>query len=319
VFLIAPMLVRRAVQQPTVLLAAAGAGFLGVGMAAVYLAPALGLLGLINSGVFTGPYYQPMSWSVFAHVQRGEWDVLMVRPLLVLALVVLIMAAKGERFWRYLTLACAVAALGLAPIWIAPLDRVQFPWRLLTIIEFTAITALATAERRRFLPMAAALVLMGPFVVSEGFHALRAFNGKTPEWRRLIAVRQDAAEYTPKGAPLVQVSPGTQDIDVRPYLAFPPAAEIIEVAQSGRVVLRRFYFPIWRVTGPRGDVPVSPDGPGRLLSFEAEPGVYRLGRAPHPLERLGWWVSALAAIGAVLVGLAGLVGGRGSKRLESLR
>lgn len=300
VFLIAPMVVVRALRSREPLWPFAGAalasGVLGFGLAAGFLVPALGLIGYNNSQIFTGPYYQPSQWSVVHHIQAGEWAILLHRPLLAAALAVLALSVRGRPFWTWLAVGCGLAALG-APIWYPPLNLVQFPWRLLATLDFVAITALALAARRSLVGLTLACVLMFPFIVIEVLRTQTDFQRATPQWRATIErTRPDGAEYAPAGAKLVVESPALSRVDVTPYAKATPIADPIVVKIPGRVVLKRFYFPIWRVTGPDGPVAVRPYGPGQLVSFEARAGLYRIEQTPHPLEIAGWLVTLVAGL-----------------------
>ena len=74
---------------------------------------------------------------------------------------------------------------------------------------------------------------------------------------------------------------------------------VLHVRGPGRVVVRRFYFPIWRVMRDDAEIAAEPFGPGRLISFQAKPGVYVISRQPLLPERLGGGVSIAALLAAL--------------------
>jgi hypothetical protein len=61
------------------------------------------------------------------------------------------------------------------------------------------------------------------------------------------------------------------------------------------VVLRRFYYPFWRLDPA---VPIAATDPLRLVAFTAPPGhhTYRLQRAASSEERIGWTISGLSLV-----------------------
>ena len=61
------------------------------------------------------------------------------------------------------------------------------------------------------------------------------------------------------------------------------------------VVLRRFFFPFWRLDPP---LPLVATDPLRLISFTAPAGrhVYRLQHAAVGAEKIGWAISGLSLV-----------------------
>jgi hypothetical protein len=59
------------------------------------------------------------------------------------------------------------------------------------------------------------------------------------------------------------------------------------------VVLRRFYYPFWRLDPA---LPIAATDPLRLVTFIAPAGrhAYRLQRAMVPVEKTGWAISGLS-------------------------
>src|SRR5204863_4696841 len=96
--------------------------------------------------------------------------------------------------WPLIAALSAVAAIGLVPmLWDLPLlNRVQFPWRVLEIAEFAAITAAAIATPRPLvLALSGALMLRALFPFAATAHWGYGHRLE-PE---LIAARVDGLEY----------------------------------------------------------------------------------------------------------------------------
>ena len=149
----------------------AGAGALGLGLAAIYLVPALLLQDAISAEQLWMPGYRVDDW--FPVIAPHG----LIRPAYVMLVVDTISAAcclvaigvlvgligrkagagQGQEtaFWAILCLASLLLLSGLVPwFWdVVPLvSKVQFPWRLLIVVEFASVTALClmpwTAIRR---------------------------------------------------------------------------------------------------------------------------------------------------------------------------
>ncbi len=136
--LIAPMVLMRR----QYLFAYTVAGALGLGLSAIYLLPALTLQDHISRAAMLTPYYTPSNWAPWAP-HAALWVV----PL---ALGPVFIALGRRSFWLGVTLFCAAMGLAVIPfVWQAPaLNQVQFPWRILAIAEFAAVTAAALARPR---------------------------------------------------------------------------------------------------------------------------------------------------------------------------
>jgi hypothetical protein len=222
------------------------------------------------------------------------------------------------QFWACMGLANLVLMSGLVPwFWSAvPLvSKVQFAWRLLVVVEFSVITALcllpwenhrqvrSPAYRTVIVLMALTAGLIGSSIVIRIDHTLGG-QGTPP---------QDVKEYLPAGYPQRDDTDyydlGLEPLKDVPTIACMPAARRC-VASAGRfgglrieldsdapttVVLRRFFFPGWRLDPA---VPLAVHEPLRLLSFVAPAGdhVYRLDRSALPEEKTGWWISGASLV-----------------------
>ena len=226
----------------------------------------------------------------------------------------------------------ATAALGVvmyaAPwIWHAPLlNRVQFPFRLFGVVEFSLITALALAFTagggwRLALPAALPVALLAiPFADTVWPSYARTMDKSGSAYAFVanrVAHRIAPPEYLPlgyaarapflyedikaappyAGTPLIQLAdPAARLVSAKD---FPDGGLRIEVnaPRATTIVARRFYFAAWRANAiePRvgPDLPLRPDGPQRLVSFGIPPGhsVFWLRVVRTPIEKAGDAVS----------------------------
>lgn len=311
---------------------AAGA-MLGAGLAAIYLGPALDLQDWIASEKLWTPGYSVETWFLLT---PERW----LKPTAMMELIARIAGAcaigsagvllllrgrapdAGPRadaaFWALLSLLCLVLMSGLLPwFWrIVPLvAKVQFPWRLMVVVEFSTITAICLAwagvwsRPAKFCLAGAAAALamvLVPLAISIAVHVETGLN-------QAIAPVQDAKEYLPAGYPQ-DPNAAYSDLSLgflgnAPVIACLPVAETCR-ARNGRfgamqievdgtvpttVVLRRFFFPTWRIDGVAEIVPTDPL---RLVSFVAPAGrhTFHLERGASPAERWGWALSGLSLV-----------------------
>ena len=224
-------------------------------------------------------------------------------------------------FWVALGLACLILIAGLLPwFWDLPLvGKVQFPWRLLMVVEFALLTALCLAplgELRRvvvyvFAAAAVALVPGAMLIVTDA----RARTGFV--WRTGVLDRHDVKEYQPAGYKLAgsrYADLGLEQLKDTPVISCTPAARtcradserfgamrlVVTTDQPTTVTLRRFFFPAWRLDA---GLPLAASEPLRLVSFTAPAGetVTRLDRGALPIER---WGQAISGVSLLLLLLA---------------
>jgi hypothetical protein len=315
------------------LLLCAAAGLLGLGLAAIYLIPALALQEWISADAWWIPVYDPRNWLLFAPARWPPEPQLMSSIVGTSAGAALIAAGLGVvwkrmlptdprrselAFWIAVNLGCLCLMAGVVP-WIWQIDlmaRVQFPWRLMLIIEFAVITGLCVAPLEgfgravRYLFVAAAVMIV-PAIVLIGLNAMARFEitlSNAPLDQR------DMKPNQPRGFPQ---NPHTRYDELglaplanTPAIACRPTGKTCR-AQDGRfgemqieidadvpvsVTLRRFFFPSWRLDPP---LPLGPADPFRLVSFVAPAGrhTYRLERQTLPAERWGLALSGLALVG----------------------
>jgi len=226
----------------------------------------------------------------------------------------------------------ASLVVGLVPwFWDLPLiGKVQFPWRLMMVVEFAAVTALCLvpfSKLRRAVVyiFAAAAVALVPAAVSVASDAA----ARVDFVRHGGALDQhDVKEYQPRGFKLAgprYADLGLEALKGVPAISCTPAARTcraeeerfgavritVDSESPTTVALRRFFFPAWHLdTGPS----LGPTEPLSLVSFKAPAGhlVARLDRAALPAERWGWAISGLSLL--LLLVAALLVGARNSAR-----
>jgi hypothetical protein len=339
-FLIAPYTIFLAAgsdRRARFLAEALAGGLLGTGLAAIYVVPALGLFPYVSADALSSSFYRPENW-FFWHVNAGEFGgrMLLIVPVSVGAALLAIAAGMAARagnnreplFWAALTVILVVLIAGaVPPLWQLPgLKLVQFPWRALVLVEFAAITTLASAAPQLRAPLvlagAAALALaysvFGMLVV----HVLdRTWTGQASAAAEIRRDYADAPEYLPAGTKIVQGSgPSPKHIELPPLrvaqASDPRARLTVAEAKDGgisitvaapaatAVTLPRFAFPHWEVRDESGRVvPIAPTPAGRLVSFEAPSGqsTFRLVPGPAPYQRTGETISliALLLLGAV--------------------
>jgi hypothetical protein len=223
--------------------------------------------------------------------------------------------------WAAVSLGSVVLMSGLLPwVWQLPMvSKVGFPWRLLIVVEFAAITALALAPwpgrnrlRRLVLllsavPLMAALTVIAAGVVDRVGVAIR---GGAPS-------PQDAREYLPAGFPqrpdAGYADLGLDPIAMQPLISCEPAPRLcraeagafgelrmeIESDQPVTVTARRFSFPAWRLSAAFA---LAASEPHRLVTFVAPAGRHelRLDRQTLPAEQWGLIASGLSLVGLAL-------------------
>jgi hypothetical protein len=310
---------------------AAGA-VLGLCLAAIYLLPALTLQDWIAAESLWSKYYHPDRWLLLwpEHWPSGAVEMVWIITSIaggyaltaagVLAMVVSKKDARPFRsetaFWAALSVVCLLLIAGFLPwFWQLPfVAKVQFPWRLMIVVEFAGITALAWAPWPvRFRPariaFVAALAALVPGLASMAAgiaaRAQVALAGQGPT--------EDVKEFLPATYPqkadaeLAEL--GLDPLRDVPTITCTPQPQLCRATPGpfGRlnveldsdtpitVVVRRFAYPYWRLDPP---LTISATEPLRLVSFDAPAGqhFYRLYTAAVPVEKFGGAVSGLALV-----------------------
>ncbi|HEX7821822.1 MAG TPA: 6-pyruvoyl-tetrahydropterin synthase-related protein [Sphingobium sp.] len=302
-FLIAPLIGVRAWADRRVILPALIAGGIAVGLAGFYLVPALTLQDAIFSQMLWTPGYQPAAWTVWT-LNFG------LMPCTALGLAFL--AWPSRSVWTVIVVVGGLAALNLIPfLWnIPPLSRAQFPWRLLGIVEFAAVTAVM-ARRPSFVSGGIAIAFFTqPYV--RLFVVAAVTMGHPVDYAKMARQMPDAVEYLPAGFDIGLIGEG-RIANLKGYRNLPEGMEI-DVKRAGTVSLHHAAFPIWRVTRDGREVPST----GPLITFQAKPGHYRIERVTIWQEVAGSLCTLMAAL-LILMLYLGLLPGLALRRRPALR
>lgn len=290
-FLAAPFALWKAWADRRVIVPGVMAATLGVGVSAFYWLPALTLQEHISTALLWGAYYQPSNWFVWRNPSPLYFA---FYPALAVALAVLALPARSV--WSAITLVAALAILGLIPfIWHIPaLAKVQFPWRLLLVVEFAAITAIMAKAPSSALLSVGRLILIPPLIVAAvtATASVRTQISAT----EMLRQRLNAVEYLPRGLPTPGITATYRVPDLSPYRDLPRGATV-RVTQEGSVTLGRANFPIWRVVR---DGQVTPHT-GPLVTFQATPGHYKIERVKLWQESVGAAASSIALLALIAV------------------
>lgn len=308
------------------------AGGLGVGLAAMYLLPTLTLSGWVNAQELWTDYFTIQSWFFFQRALNDEiedWLTIMALATLAygLAAIGVLAACSGDQqgwrsdwaFWALVGLLCVLFVAGLIPwFWQLPLvDKVQLPFRLLVVTEFAVVTALCLmpwpvrsrlasfAFAAAFLTLLPSLYELGRFIgihveltLAEGWRSRDSFEYLPAHF----SGREQYPDHPLDGVPSIACVPKPAVCHARPE-SFGDLSIEVNGDTPTTVLLRRFFFPAWRLDPP---LPLHAVDPLRLVAFVAPPGrhVWRLARKPLPVEQWGWAISGLSA--TLLLGSAAL-------------
>jgi hypothetical protein len=305
-------------------------GGLGVGLAAIYLAPALTLQPWINT--------EELFWFGAGHFMllplllSGDleaWmDVVSWATLAYTLAAIAVLTITGQRpagwrseaaFWAVVSLLCAFFVSGVMPwFWELPqIAKVQFSFRLLIVLEFAIVSALCliswpVGSRLGLAILAAAVAALVPALYTLARDTRTMLERPLPQ---VDSPRFDAFEYLPAGFDRRPEDDAMLKSVTVPTISCTPEPPVCRAEETGFgdlrievesdrptvVVLRRFYFPGWRL---EPDLPIAATDRQKLLSFTAPPGrhVWQLSRRALPAERWGQVISALSLI--LLLGIA---------------
>jgi hypothetical protein len=307
--LIPPLVWWRARREPVVALRCAVAGLAGVALAGLYLLPALTLQDhTLIEQVMWSAAYDPDRRTIWAFLRgEGPKGMRLMMPLALEWTLVAAIALIGvrQRFWALMTLWAVACATGLIPLVSLPvLEKAQFPWRALGIVEFLAVTAAVAALPRR-VPMITAgfIALQSLLIVGQAL-----VGPERPVNPEIVARRIDALEYLPADLSPVPTSRPRPDLTAvaGPLVRGPVATTAIgedgsielRAKADGEVIVRRGAFPRWRVTADGREVALES---GPLVRFKVQAGrSYRLEAVRTRPEVLGGWLS-LAGLALVLL------------------
>jgi hypothetical protein len=329
-----------------VLIRTLGGGLLGLGLTAIFLWPAIGLLPFVSSDQLFGSYFQPQNSFFFSGsgsvISAMPKDVQVFVVLLALSYLGIAIAALalnrdvvGVRFWAGLGVACFFIVSGLIPqIWqIDLLRQVQFPARLMPIIEVIGVTTMALSANAVLRPlfMVPFALMMFAAVLGTSLAAFRVEKAVTEgiEARStVLSEYRDAVEYLPRGYPIAFDSEGRPDPGGivlptgRGVTARHPAAQIkitynnkntgvigfwIDTPAATEVSIPRFFFPHWTVIVAGARTPTYA-GPSSLLTLRVRPGRQFVLAEPRraPFQKRGRLITFLSALAIILMAALGL-------------
>jgi hypothetical protein len=318
---------------------------LGGGLAAGYLAPAMLLQRAVSTDELWENFFRVENWFV---LEPSRWPrpalmviiTFLMLGALVLATAVVIMVLRGRwpadrrtrdaAFWAVTCIICCLLMAGVLPaFWtmVPFVAKVQFPWRLMVLADFAAVTAIVLVRGSASFPRLVTVIVVagliaGPGVLLIGKAAARSLQETWQGWatfqRPADILMRDADEYLPSGVVLPTGAERTDKsfgplLYLSPITCLPsaPACQVTPADSSGalrvhveavaatHVVLRRFYFPTWQVDsiGRPGPVAAAPSGDWRLLSFSAPAGTsdFLVHSVPTAAERWGQAGSAMSA------------------------
>lgn len=315
-------------------------GTLGLGIAAIYLIPALTLQDWIPVDDFwAGGYRIENSFLIVLARQNGLVEMMKVIAFSagaygILAIGVLaVLASGGSRIgwrseaacWTFICLLSLLFVVGAVPwFWQIPsVSKVQFSWRLMIVVEFAAITALClapwTAQPRALACVfVATLIVLAP-ALSEMIDGIQLRINVSRAQRETPA---DLKQFLPAGYPQ-KPHGGYAELSLGPVEGLPliscapepllcratnlPFGDVsieLDTQSPTTVVLRRFAYPYWRLDPA---LAVAATDPLRLVMFTVPPGrsFYRLHHLVVTEEKIGWAISAVSL--ALLAGWAALV------------
>ena len=288
---------------------------MGLGLAAIYLIPALALQGWIPADTFWISYYHVDRWFLLSP-QRWPpplnmmWVIAWVAAAYALGVLTVLVRGgvpQGWRsetaFWACVGIVCLLLIAGIPPwFWQIPfVAKVQFPWRLMVVVEFAVITALCLMpwpvrfRLASYVFVAADLALV-PAVVAMA----RGVSERVEASVAQQEVPADLKQFEPAGFPQ-DPKGGYADLGLEPLKGVPaivcrPEPRTCRVGATAfdelqidvdadtptEVALRRFYYPLWRL-----DPAPARDGD----RSSAPGGVYGTTWPPHlsPAARGALW------------------------------
>jgi hypothetical protein len=310
----------------------AGAIIAGMALAAIDLVPAILLQDTIHAEIWWGQRFRAVRWLIGGGNHPASGDMRFIEGVFfstTLIFIYSILAIPYKNFpqliWRWIASvsACVFLMSVLStPIWVyAPLlSKVQFPWRLMTIVDLAAAQALVSGlvlHGRSKIQSALVKCAVG-VAVSTGAYSLAyapvldlhmQVAGRKHQ-AGVLAENLGALEYIPKEvATFPQIS--TRVRRSRGKIAWLGNGEIVEVSYDGDslyanvkiaeptiLILPRFYYRSWIVV--RNGEPVAPslDLDTGLLSINLPAGQQFIEVARRRLwpETVGAFVSGTAGV-----------------------
>ncbi len=324
-----------------------GAGIgTGLLLACCYLVPALATQGYTYTEHLWINYFDIDRWFFFDDVVAPEPEVedrvfeLALASAIVFAISWPVAWFCAPRRHRPLILGLLILYLGawfmMTPLslwlWqlIPVLQKAQFPWRIMVVLEFALVTTLALALAFTWRPMrprwlavagAAAVAFSGwsAYVSYEDYQQHLELIGDEANVRSLQGQARggnDAREYLP----LTVKSSRRRFLDhmsTLDRLVYDRGQGHIEIVKwenrsivldmrmrsATPVAVKQLVYPGWEVTINNAPVQFEPTRRYGLIRFDAPPGVYQVEMTLHtlPEERLGWVLSGVGVLTLLLV------------------
>lgn len=269
---------------------------LGSGLSALYLVPALTLQRHIDiEKLWALPLYQPRYWNLFSPATLADpvhAPIFGTMLLLLGGASLVLLRYRPSRNWSIYALAMSLIVAGAMPfLWTLPLvERIQFPWRSIMLIEFAVATALALTTTSWVLGL---LYVTPALFVASLF--LSPIKSNERSLSRLQAQHPDVLEYLPRGTtPVIEIDKATEAVAGQ-------RRQPLLVEFEGRSIFRRFYFPIWQAVCRGVLVPTSPDPRSKLVSWRG--AGCKVVRTALPQERIGGAISLLSLLSALALGM----------------
>jgi hypothetical protein len=314
---------------------------LGVGAAAIYLLPALTMQSEISSSMWTSEFFQYQRWFFFSGSPSPDPKVSTVLLTILSVTTFSCLAAwwfarnskvgPELQTLRITVVMVAGAWLLMTPLstpiwqWIPLLQKVQFPWRSMIVVDFAAATAIAIAAgwvlRARFAArMGGLLVLALPillcFVLDSSSYQLFWRLRHDPKSQALlqtwIETGEDADEYIPSGiaTPRTELLKSLADKPRAAIQPFEGSVRVIEWAprrivldvqatSATTLTLRQFYFANWSAWIQDSSAPIDlqRDESGLITSVVPQ-GNYQIEfrLMPNQVEYAGQLISGFTSL-----------------------
>lgn len=333
-------------RNPLTLVRFAVAIITGLALCGLYLVPALTMQDITSMHRMWADRF---AYSANFLVTSSDPNMLPILKALALASAAILLPAaallNSTRRRLLLLLAGATAGIWFAMLpasglfWemLAPLQKVQFPWRFGILLDL-ALAALAGAavkaalRRRDRLGLyacaagGAGLVLANlPFLIAGPATQMPFMEAAAARLvREAIATRRDTAEYRPPTArksappgPAVSVAAGSARVQVVHWRSREIALQV-EARQPSIILIRHYHAPLWEAVadeGPRLPLGAAPES--GLMQLSVSAGDYRvmLRLRFAPAERWGAVASMAGLIGLGLLSAMPALAGFARRRL----
>lgn len=335
------------------------AGLLAAGGAAIYLLPALMQVNWVNIPLMFGDYsesFLPGLWIFFDDPNGMRLNTALLNLCLFLLFAFglhaflrrgreWLLGSRRTLFWGIMLASGLLMSTTISlPVWfvIEPLQRLQFPWRFMSIATCAlapflvlaldgssaapASRGLRSLVRHLFsLPTLVAFTLVYSLIIV-GYRYLVADESPNvvEAGKNSLKWHIDAKEYTPPCLPdpVHRITPefertvpihyarveGGRGVPVEGFRLTGEGRDLLLIAepleQPVYVTLHRYYYPIWQASAGGEAIATQCSSPNGLLELRLPPGTTRveISMVPSRWERLGGWISLASVL--LILGLA---------------